>query len=178
VLGKVGAGAGPGLVGRALAAAERQGVSADTLTDEQIGGWVTTGERSALTPAEVVALVLVRSYRTARKTHDLLADQPDLVTDPDARSAVAEAVAINAEVTSWRPGQSTAHIKRDAIRAHLAGVWQVGAGDEEGLVAAARDRGFALLTEAAEAARPFYLRSVFRSIEAHDHRVEELAADG
>jgi hypothetical protein len=178
VLSKVGAGAGPGLVDGALAVAERQGVSADTLTDEQIDGWVTIAERAALTPAEVLALVLVRSYRTARRTHDLLADQPDLVTAPDARSAVAEAVAINAEVASWRPGQSTAHIKRDAVRAHLAGIWQLGTADEEGLTAAARDRGFASLADAIEAARSFYLPSVFRSMEAEEHRVEEVAAGG
>lgn len=173
-----GAPTGEDLVGDALSAAKRQGVSADTLTDEQISTWLTARERSATDAEGLLVLVLVRSYRTARKVHDLVHDQPELTTDPAAQSAVAEAVAVNAEVASWRPGQSISHLKEGALREHLADVWQVGADDGEGLTAAARDRGFGSLPEAVEAARAFYLRSVFRSLDPAQPPVEGLAIRG
>jgi hypothetical protein len=178
VLGKVAGGTGPDQLERALAAAGRQGMSADTLTEEQVGVWVTAGERSALAPAEVLVRVLVRSHRTARKTYDLIADQPDLVADPAARSAAAEALAVNATVASWRPGQSTAHIRPDAVRTHLAEVWRVDPGDEAALTAAARDRGFPAAADAVEAARTFYLRTVVREMEAERPRAVEVTTGG
>ena len=145
----------------ALAAAAQQGVVPGGLSSEQIAEWLTADEAAHLAPQEALVRILVRSYRPPRKACDMVTAWPDLIADATIRTAIAETHAVNAEVASWEPGQSIAHIHYATLRDHLAKVWQVGDADDEHLLAAARDRGFSSLEEAVGAARLYFLRSHF-----------------
>jgi hypothetical protein len=48
-------------------------------------------------------------------------------------------------------------LRAEAVCNHLADLWEAGPEDEPALTAAARDRGFAEISEAVEAARMFFL---------------------
>jgi hypothetical protein len=48
-------------------------------------------------------------------------------------------------------------LRTEALRSHLAGLWETDPEDEPALTAAARDRGFVEISEAVEAARLFFL---------------------
>ncbi|CAL9572615.1 hypothetical protein SUDANB95_04826 [Actinosynnema sp. ALI-1.44] len=151
---------------RALAAAAAEGITTTSTTAEQERHWLTPAERAEAAPEEKVLLLLVRSYRSASATHDLLTAQPDLVTEPAARRAVAEAEVVNREVASWAGNHGIDHLKRAVLVAHLAETWQLDPGDSAALNAAARDRGLGSLDRAIDAVRPFYLRARFRAAAA------------
>jgi hypothetical protein len=152
--------AGPGddLVPRALAAAARQGLTPESITAAQAGYWLTPAERTALSGADAVIRLLVRSYVAPAPAHQIAGFEPGVVADPAARRAVAEAQVTNARVASWKNAQSIAHLKSDVLHAHLAEVWQ--AEDGAALTAAARDRGFDSVDAAVAAVRPFFLRTL------------------
>jgi hypothetical protein len=157
VLSKV-AGPGDDLVARALAAAARQGLTPESITDAQADYWLTPAEQTAPSGEHTVIRLLVRSYWAPTPSHDIAAFEPSVVADPAAQRAVAEAQVTNARVASWKNAQSIAHLKHDVLRAHLAEVWQVDDGAE--LSAAARDRGFGSVDAAVAAVRPFFLRTL------------------
>ncbi len=144
------------LVASALAVGAGYGVDARRLSRAQLAAWLTSDELGTLDPRAAVVRVLVRSYRPPRGTFDLLASAADLVTDPAARTAVAEAAVVNAEVAGWGPKHDIEHLNTDVLAAHLGAVWAVS--DDRALAAAAGDRGFSSVVEAVEAVRPFYLR--------------------
>ncbi|RJQ81872.1 TfuA-like protein [Amycolatopsis panacis] len=144
---------------RALRVAARHGLSPESLTAEQTGYWLTPAEAAELPGKEALLRILVRSYQPQCPTSDLASAEPGVGADPAARRAVAEAEVVNAEVASWASGQHVGQLKPAVLTEHLASVWRTG--DEPALLAAARDRGFATVAEAAEAVRPFFLRSRF-----------------
>ncbi|MFF0149418.1 hypothetical protein [Amycolatopsis sulphurea] len=144
---------------RALRVAARHGLSSESLTVEQTGYWLTPAEAAELPGAEALLRILVRSYQPQCPAGDLASAEPGVGADPAARRAVAEAEVVNAEVASWASGQHVGQLKPAVLIGHLASVWRTG--DEPALLAAARDRGFATVAEAAEAVRPFFLRSRF-----------------
>ena len=71
--------------------------------------------------------------------------------------AAARAAEINEQVSRTGPYRRVSDLRRDLIRAHLAGVWVADPDDGPGLTAAARDRGFATAGAAVAAARQFFL---------------------
>lgn len=148
---------------RALGVAARHGIAGGAVTALQEREWLTSGEQRGLTDRQKVLLLLTRSYQQPRYAHALVKDQPDLVANPDARAAVAQAVAINREVETWDSDYGTAHLRHEILLDHLAGLWRVEDRDRVVLLAAARDRGFGSLEKAADAVRPFYLRARFQS---------------
>lgn len=148
---------------RAVAVAATCGLTPEALTTEQRAEWLTAAERSGAGAREQIVKVLCRSFSTPCLAYDLMAANPHLVKDADARKAVAEAISINREVESWGPTHSIYHVKPEVLRGHLAGVWKVPADDDE-LIAAARDRGLKSLDAAIGAVRPFYLRAHFNAI--------------
>ncbi|GAA3567056.1 hypothetical protein GCM10022222_58720 [Amycolatopsis ultiminotia] len=162
--------AGPGpeddLPGRALRVAAQHGLTPESLTAEQTGHWLTPAEAAGLPRAEALLRILARSYQPQCPLSDLARAEPGVGTDPAARRAVAEAEVVNTEVASWASGQDVGQLKPAVLREHLASVWRTGPGDEPALLAAARDRGFASLADAVEAARPFFLRSRFLTAES------------
>jgi hypothetical protein len=145
----------------ALAAAARHGTDVAAVTPARRDYWLTEREAAELSAEAAMLRMLVRSYRLSRSTHELIADQPYLIEDALARRMVAEALAVNAEVASWGGKHSIDHLKRSALTAHLAQVWQVGSLDQRALLAAARDRGFESVAEAVGAARKFFLHKNF-----------------
>jgi hypothetical protein len=153
------------LVDRALAAAARHGLFPGSLTEAQTAPWLTAAESARLSGTEALIRVLVRSYQPPCPTRDLTDTQPELTADQRVQRAVAESHAINAEVASWGHRRTDGHIKRSALLEHLAEEWCVDPHDELVLLAAARDRGFVSMDDAVEAARPFFLRSRFRSLD-------------
>jgi hypothetical protein len=96
-----------------------------------------------------------------RLAGDLVEAASDLLNDPAAKVAVAESHLVNAETAARRPGLSIHRIKFAVLRTQLAKIWQVN--DDEALLAAARDRGFATVGDAVAALRPFFLRQQFRT---------------
>ena len=149
------------LAERALDAAAHRGVDAAAIDQAWRDYWLTEREAVELSDEEALIRVLVRSYAPLRPTHDLLADQPDLVEDDEALRMVAESFVVNAEVASWGGKHSTDHVKQSALSAHLARTWRVGELDRPALLAAARDRGFASVEDAIDAARMFFLHKTF-----------------
>ncbi|MGW4213430.1 TfuA-like protein [Lentzea sp. NPDC004789] len=147
---------------RAVEAAAASGLTPEALTAEQRAEWLTAAERSGTSGYDQIVKVLRRSYRSPSLAHDLMAADQDLVTDASVQNAVAEAMLINREVATWGATHSIEHVKPEVLRGHLAGVWKV-PGDDEELLAAARDRGLRSLDEAIRAVRPFYLRAHFNA---------------
>lgn len=145
----------------ALATAARHGIDVAAVTPAWREHWLTEREAAELSAEAALPLILVRSYRQWRPTPELIADQPELVEDAAARRAVAEALAVNAEVASWGGKQSIDYLKQSVLSAHLAQVWQVDERDQRTLLAAARDRGFESVGEAVGVARMFFLHKNF-----------------
>ena len=163
VLGRIagGASAEDCVAKRAHARAADRGLRPDSLTERQRAYWLTEPERARLSADEALTRVLVRSYQSVCPTYDLALDQQELVDDAAARRMVAEAVVVNAEVASWADKRTVGHLKEDSLRAHLAQTWQLDDANPAELLAAARDRGFASVGEAADAARVFFLSKTF-----------------
>lgn len=145
----------------AIEAAARQGVTPHALRPQQFRTWLTRQEAAEMTPQEALVRMLVRSYRPPRKDYDMVTEWPDLIADAATQAVVAQCHAVNAEVASWGAGQSVDHIFHSTLREHLVAVWQLADGDEERLLAAARDRGFSVIEEAVAAARPYFLSNHF-----------------
>jgi hypothetical protein len=157
---------GVDLIESALAKAARCGVSPAALTDAQLAYWLTRREVAELTRDQALVRVLVRSYRPLRGRHDLVEDQPDLVEDATARRLAAEAAVVNAEVASWGGKHTVDHLKTATLLGHLAQIWQLDEPDPVALLAAARDRGFPTIDDAAYAARMFFLHKTFLAVPA------------
>lgn len=155
---------GTSVEARALTAAAAQGLTPETISTAHEDQWLTRAERTHASRQQKLISMLVRSYRSLRPTYDLLIAEQDLVEEPAARQAVAEAMSINQEVASWANRWSVDHIKRETLLDHLAETWDFPSSDSDVLLAAARDRGFGSLDKAVDAVRPFYLRTHFRSI--------------
>jgi hypothetical protein len=157
-----GAAASGGPAARALDVAASWGLTPESLPREQSGQWLTEHEL-ALPDNERLLLVLVRSFRRCGMAFELLTGGANLLVGQGSQRAVAEAYVVNNEVASRRPERSITRIKRTRLRQHLADTWGVRVGDDRGLLAGARDRGFSTLAEGLEAARPFLLRHHLRS---------------
>jgi hypothetical protein len=144
------------LEAHALAVCTEYGIDHRSLTAEQKAEWLTPREAVELAPAEALVRILVRGYSPPRGIFDLVTAEPELVTDPAARTAVAESAVVNAEIAGWSPRQGIEYLRSDLLRSHLREVWH--ADGEPALLAAARDRGFGSVSEAVDAVRPFFLR--------------------
>jgi hypothetical protein len=138
--------------------AARHGIGRRALTAQQTEEWLTESERIELTSDEATIRLLTRSYRPRKGLYDLVTAFPHLVTDADARRAVAESRVVNAEVAAWQVGQEIEHIRGPVLTQHLARTWGVSSADHRSIQAHARDRGFARIEEAIAAARQFFLR--------------------
>ncbi|WP_323392077.1 TfuA-like protein [Streptomyces jumonjinensis] len=141
----------------ALDAAARQGLTYEQLTEEQLSSWLTDDEIAALPPAAAVLTIMVRS---ARPTVDL--DDPRLrarLVGEDRGREISHCLAVNEKIAAGGHARHVDCLKPAVLCGHLTAVWGLGpdAGERQ-TTAAARDRGFASVAEAAEAARPFFLR--------------------
>ncbi|WP_370942425.1 TfuA-like protein [Amycolatopsis sp. cg5] len=147
-----------------LAEVARFGLTPESLTEAQTAEWLTNDEIDRLSPEEALIRVLVRSLRIPSPTYEFAAAEPLLAEDPLVRRKVAESHAVNAEVATWPGRRGAEHLKRAVLIESLARAWDVD-GNEEGVVlAAARDRGFRSLGDAAGAARLFFLHRRFREL--------------
>ncbi len=147
----------------AISVAAASGVTLESLSDAQRANWLTAREAATLPAAEALTTILVRSHRPPHPTQNQVQLMTGESTESD-RHAVAECLAINAEVATWAPGREVDLLRFDTLRDHLTEVWQVTGYDE--LRAAARDRGFPTVGKAVAAVRPFYLRSHFAALVA------------
>ncbi|WP_405796341.1 TfuA-like protein [Streptomyces sp. NBC_01506] len=160
---------GSGAAEAAVGTAAEAGLTPDALSPVQLAHWLTPYERRSLDEREMLIRVMVRSARldgawTIWPTSPQ--DAGDLV-NPELPTAteVAEAFRLNAATESANPLHSTAHLAPGRIAAHLLVRWHL-APDADRLVrdAAARDRAFRDFAGAVEAARPFYLGAVARTV--------------
>lgn len=140
----------------ARAGATEQALSADN-------PYLTKQELADLDPPESLVRTLVRSYVPPRGLHDVLAVvQPPADAD-DVRRGIRAARELN-DTTLWRKRvRLVERLSPDRLERHLEGLWDVPPGDHEHLLAAARDRGFAMLADAVSAVRPYFLRDDTRS---------------
>lgn len=148
----------------AVAVMAAGGISIQNLSPPQLAYWLTDAEVTGLSDPEKLARLVVRSVpgdRTAPVRPATVEEAGDLLIDiAGTASAVAAALRRNAEIASAAPHQTIYHLRVSQLRRHLAGKWSVDLGDEPALGAAARDRGFAGLAEAVNAARTFFLTAV------------------
>lgn len=145
----------------ALALMAAGGISIRNLSLPQLAYWLTGAEVTDLTDPEKLARLVVRSVprdRTAPVRPATMDEAGDLLIDvAGTASAVAAALRRNAEIARDAPHRTIYHLRVSQLRRHLAGKWSLAPGDEPGLDAAARDRGFAGLAEAVDASRTFFL---------------------
>ncbi|WP_213456328.1 TfuA-like protein [Rhizomonospora bruguierae] len=120
---------------------------------------LTRAERAGLDDTEVAVRTLVRCYRPPRGLHDVV----HRISVPPRRAAqirpsIRRARALNDQVL-WRQRiRLVERLSTTRLRRHLEKLWQLPPGDEELLLAAARDRGLATTVEALATVRPYFLR--------------------
>lgn len=150
------------LLAGAVAVAGEMGLDGESLTNSHLDEWALDAERE-LSAAQLLGVVLVRSYRPPNGVYDLLTGEPELARDTETTRAVAESYVVNTTIEGWAPNQSVNHIKEPVLRRHLADVWALSPDDTKRLTAAAWDRGFASVADAVTSVRPFYLGHHVRS---------------
>jgi hypothetical protein len=146
---------------QALAVATRPRLGLELLREDSRTEWLTPAESALGGDDELMIRVLVRS---SCKSPDFIRtpwDADGLLVDIECTErAVAEAFAINQRVAEIDFTRHVGNLRTDRLRAHLAVAWGLGPNVDEGrLTAESRDRGFSCADEAAEAARPFFLRN-------------------
>jgi hypothetical protein len=153
--------AGCDLPGAALQAARAAGLDAGYLTPAQAGYWLTPAEMTGLDDDEKLARILARAVPQdlTAPVWPVTAGQAGDLIDEAAGSdqAVARAGALNEQASRTGPYRRMSDLRAELIRAHLAAIWMTSPDDAAALTAAARDRGFASIAAAVEAARPFFL---------------------
>jgi hypothetical protein len=120
--------------------------------------WLTRRERRLLPAREAALTTLVRSFLPAGGLLELV--QPDtrlIEDDPAIARAVAHAYGVNDTIAAHNGGKHIENLNWDRLVEHVSSVWKLRRPDHESLTAAARDRGFATIAEAIEAARPYLL---------------------
>lgn len=120
---------------------------------------LTTAERAELTDAEAAVRTLVRCYRPPRGLYDVVRR----ISIPPSRAAqirpaVRQARALNEQVL-WRGRiRLVERLSPTRLRRHLEKLWQLPPGDDELLLAAARDRGLSTIDEALATVKLYFLR--------------------
>ncbi|MCX5410056.1 TfuA-like protein (plasmid) [Streptomyces sp. NBC_00335] len=152
----------------ALESAARAGITADLLPAQAWEHWLTPAERRAGTPWLRLLTLLVRSFRSApgdAPFHGVPAElrQADAVWAAST-SAVAAIDRLGESAATTGAGGTARRVPVGEVRGHLREIW--GAGSPASLQAAARDRGFASLAEAEEAARRFLPLRAARAVPA------------
>ncbi|MGW1774653.1 TfuA-like protein [Streptomyces sp. NPDC002104] len=166
----------------ALESAARAGITADLLPAQAWEHWLTPGERRSGTPWQRLLTLLVRSFRSApgdapfhgvpaelRRADAVWAASTSAVAAADRLSEAAAAAVATASAGGAEGGPAAGGVRRipvREVRAHLRETW--GCGSPAALEAAARDRGFASLAEAEEAARRFMPLRAARAVPAAD----------
>ncbi|MFD5144260.1 TfuA-like protein [Streptomyces sp. NPDC058401] len=156
----------------ALESAARAGITADLLPAQAWEHWLTPGERRSGTPWHRLLTLLVRSFRSAPGDAPFHGVPAELRRTDAVWAASTNAVAaidrLGGSAATAGPGGTPRRIPVSEVRGHLRETW--GSGSPAALEAAARDRGFASLAEAEEAARRFMPLREARAVPAPDVR--------
>ncbi|WP_173874137.1 TfuA-like protein [Streptomyces albus subsp. chlorinus] len=147
----------------ALAAARRNGVAWETLSQDQKRHWLSPDELAGLDADECMLRLLVRSSpfdpaETAALRAPALPRNTRLLRD-----RVVRAKATNARFLAASRAHHVAHLREVSVRAHLLSVWRRCDRPFHGERLAAWDRGFRSPDEAVEQARPFFLHATTRN---------------
>jgi hypothetical protein len=138
----------------ALERVAASGLSYASLSDAQCRAWLTDDERTNMDARSAMLTVLVRSTRPH------ITDNDDAVmgslAGAESTQQIVDSQRFNDLVAKTGSVRQIEHIRHDKIAAHLSDEWSLSSGGDV-LSAAARDRGFASVTDAVEAARPFFL---------------------
>lgn len=125
---------------------------------EKLRHWASDTEVSTLPLDDLLVVAAVRAWLPPADLTVRTEDLDGLVGDlKSACDAAIEAHQLNDELSRRDRTLHPLHVKRTVILRYLASLWSISVADLE---LGARDRGFASLGHAEDAARKFFLRSV------------------
>jgi len=144
---------------QALTAAAAAHLGADSIPDGRAEHWLTESEKQELSSPQQLLAVLVRSSRLTANLRDERSARWLLPQEEHIFELISSSLHINEQVVLTSFSKHIDHLKQSVLERHLRVLWdlETNAGSPE-LDAAARDRGFASGSEAAEALRPFFLK--------------------
>ncbi|MGW8329900.1 TfuA-like protein [Streptomyces sp. NPDC055897] len=144
---------------QALTTASKEHVTWDSIPAAGAEYWLTDSELRALPPRQLLLTVLIRSSRPAADLNDEQVTRWLLPQQTNTAELVSSSLDINERVLRTSFSKHTDHLKTGVLEQHLGLLWNLGktAGRRD-RNAAARDRGFASASEAAQALRPFFLK--------------------
>ncbi|MFF2305903.1 TfuA-like protein [Streptomyces sp. NPDC058128] len=144
---------------QALDAAARENLRPDSIPAHRARHWVSEEESQRLSPPQLLLALLVRASRPAVD----LSDEPSvawlLPQQESIGGLIAASLQVNEKVVLTSFSKHIDHLKVSVLERHLDTLWSL-ANESNGQSrnAAARDRGFASASDAAEALRPFFLK--------------------
>jgi hypothetical protein len=151
---------------QALSVATHPELGLELLAENRKAEWLTAEELAYCSNDELMIRVLVRSSSKPSNFAATAFDEGGLLVGvPHTEAAIAEAREINRKATKISFTMHIENLKTAILGSHLLEVWGGTPNwGERHLMAAARDRGFASIHEAADAVRPFYLKNTAHAL--------------